>query len=69
MMMDKQNDNTSKFTSHNTNLKNNGVEGNGVLPVTLDPEAQAPLHVVQQPQFRVLPRDEGFMGLVALKGT
>ena len=54
---------------HNTNLKHHGVEGNGVLSVTLDPEAQAPLHVVQKPQFRVLPRDEGFMGLVALEGT
>lgn len=69
MMMDKQNDNTIMVTSHNTNLKNNSVEGNGVLPVTLDPETETPLHIVQQPQLCILPRDEGLVGSLTLEGT
>ena len=64
-------ENTKKNRIHDDiiYLKHHSVEGNGVLSVTLDPEAQTPLHVVQQPQLRILSRDEGFMGLVALKGT
>ena len=36
-------------------LKDDSVEGDGVLPVTLDSEAEAPLHVLHQPQLCVLP--------------
>ena len=64
-----ENKKKNRIHDDNTNLKHHGVEGNGVLSVTLDPEAQTPLHVVQQPQLRILSRDEGFMGLVTLKGT
>ena len=40
---------------HFIHLKDDSVEGDGVLPVALDSEAEAPLHVLHQPQLRVLP--------------